>query len=444
MRNKSTYSSLLRSCDSPQFSPSFLCEREPDPMAGVPEIQVDKEFEDIKTSFTASGTSKTEWNDDTLTGSFGHKLTELSDKDLSDLVQEVFPKLETGVSERDLAKLLNIAWNARVPGKTSERIFPKKPSAIGPMAADIGAVDAEVLDKTGYKTAINFTGISELLLCQAGGWFGMSMLRLYIRSDTNMIAAKKSIQDKFMIHYGKPFPIKNFDLNDTVIGNMHTMFQTRNSFKWTLGYFLYHMRENTDGKVQGIIETTFAMHLRDAGMKCWSLFKEVAQKLNSESALLLTTLKIEATVKGLRCMATMIRNFECDNATLIANKRERKTYQYARIFDPEMFLDLQTKNCIPLTLTLANLSKKVNPRATGDIMQMMAIRGVDQEVKTIFEKFAQEIYNYYHKSAGCAKGNVLFKRAVGITEEPPSAQPAAPGTTVIAPVATTQAAATPP
>nr|DAZ90782.1 TPA_asm: nucleocapsid protein [Pinus yunnanensis virus 1] len=395
-------------------------------MAGLPEIMVDKEFEDIKTSFTASGTNKTEWIDETLTGSKGFVLKKLTDTELSTLIQDVFPKLETGISEKDAANLMNIAWNIRAPGKISTRIFPEKASAIGSMAAEIDTTDTEVLDRTGYRSAINFTGVSELLICQGGGWFSLCMLRLFVRSDSNMIAAKQSVVDKFLGHYGKAFPIKPFTLNDTVIGNLHSLFQTRERFKWTLAYFLYHMSESTDTKFKGIIEAAFSMHLRDAGMKCWSLFKEVAQKLNSDSALLLTTLKIEATVKGLRCIATMIRNFECDQATLIAKKRERKTYQYARIFDPEMFLDLQTKNCIPLTLTLANLSKKVNPRGTGDVMQMMAIRGADKEVKSIYEKFAQEIYNYYHQSEGCAKGNILFKRAVGIAEPP--AAPAAAAT----------------
>ncbi|DAF42369.1 TPA_asm: N [Pinus flexilis virus 1] len=383
-------------------------------MAGIPEIKVDTEFEDIKTSFTASGTSKTDWNDDMLVNKPGYKLTKLLDSETSDLIKEVFPKLETGVSEKDVLKLMNIAWNARAPGKIDKRMFPEKPYAIGAMANEIETADDEIISTTGYRSSIKWAGKSSLLICQGGGYYALAMLRMFVKSDENMRSAKGPIREKFYSHYEKSFPMEPFEIHDTVIRTIHTLFQNRDSFKWTLAPFLYHMKDEKDGKIQGIIEATYGIHLKDAGMKCWSLFKEVAQKLNSDSAMLLTVLKIEATVKALRCIATMIRNFEGDSQTLTSTKRDKKTYQYARIFDNEMFLDLQTKNCIPLTLTLACLSKKVNPKGTGDVTNMMAIRGADAEVKSLYEKFSQEIYNYYHKSKGCAKGNVLFEMAVGI------------------------------
>jgi len=71
-----------------------------------------------------------------------------------------------------------------------------------------------------------------------------------------------------------------------------------------------------------------------------------------------------------------------------------------------------------LTLTLACLNKKVNPKGTGDVMMMAAIRDIDDEVKSLYNRFAQEIYNYYYKSRGCAKGNVLYEIASGVAPTP--------------------------
>lgn len=342
-------------------------------MAGVAEIKVDSEFEDIKTNFTASGTNKTDWTDSTLIQAKGYQLCSLDDSETATLIKSVFAKLETGISESDLVKLMNIAWNARAPGKTSARIFPEKSSTIAFSSLKISTADTDIIDPTGAQSAIKWAGKSDLVICQAGGYYALCMLRMFGKDSSNMRGAKRDIKAKYLNHYDQSFPIEPFEINDSVIRTAHALFQNRDSFKWTLSSFLYHARDSGDKKVQGIIEATYAMHLRDTGMKCWSLFKENAQRLNSESALLLTVLKIEATVRPLKCIATMIRNFECDQTTLESTKRDKKTYQYARIYDSEMFLDLQAKNCIPLTLTLACLNKKVNPKGTGDVMMMAEI-----------------------------------------------------------------------
>nr|DAZ90808.1 TPA_asm: nucleocapsid protein [Sciadopitys virus 1_Chi] len=372
-------------------------------------LTIKSRYSAATTNFSASGVSKTDWTDSQLSSLEGFKLITMSEKDLCKEVKDLIPKLETGISERSAGRIIGLAWNLLCPGKKFQRVFPDKNDCQKITSSDITSLDDTVISQGSASSNIAW-GKSDLETCQAGAYICAALLRLFTKSPDNFKTAQQEIKNSFQKFYQVTFPITPFTVRDAVITDLHSLYQNISIFRSSLAGLLYHFQETTDG--QGVATLTFELHLQNTGMHVWPMFQDVCGSLHASSIEMLSALDIKATRKALDCILAIIVNFEGAATTLQATDRARKTYKYSRIYDKNMFADIQTKNCRPLALILGNLKKMSSPRGTGDVLDMVALKNIDQDIKDMYKKFAKGIYDHFMASEEAAGGNEIFLKVM--------------------------------
>lgn len=372
-------------------------------------FQTKKEYEGITKQFTASGAATTDWDDTKLLALENCDVSLLDVDSMAALVKNLLPRLETGISERNAAQIINVAWNIQAPGKNFERLFPSTSSLHNALSKNIDLLDDTPIGVTSVASKIVFPA-SNLAICQAGGFICASLLRLFTKSPENYVNAQTEIIKAYNKFYETDFPITSFKIRESVINKIHLLFQNRPLYKNTLAHLIYYVNDIVDNS--GILILTFELHIQNTGMHCWPMFQEVCGRLNADTGKMLTALDISQTNRAIKCIVTLITEFEADTGILKAANRTKKTYKYARLFDRNMFADLQTKNCQPLALTLAFLRKMTTSKGTGDVMKIVALKDIDQGVKDIYQDFAREIHGLFGVSMESANNNPLFEKVV--------------------------------
>ncbi|DAZ87279.1 TPA_asm: nucleocapsid [Arceuthobium sichuanense virus 2] len=367
-------------------------------------------YKNVSKNFTKGVLSNLDWTDDKLIGRDDFELPELDQLSMTTLVKQVFPRLETGVSERTVGEIIVIAWNARSPGKTDKRIFPPVSDCNTLQSPSSDILDTEIMTATGHASNIQWPG-NDLQTCQAAGYVCLTLLRMFAKPADSYKKAMTNIRNSYQNFYDRVFPIQPFEIRDQVLTDIYIQFANRAIYRNAAAGLIYHLPDCKDH--EGLLEYTYSMHLKSTGMRAWGLFRTVAGEMGVETKSLLNVLDIKATQRGLACIADMIMIFEAEEAILKASKRSRKTYEFARLYDKESFADLQTKACIPLTLTLGSLSKMVFTKGTmGNVLDMAALKDIDDYSKKLYENFAKRIYDYYHKSTDAAAANPVYEVAV--------------------------------
>ncbi|DAZ90845.1 TPA_asm: nucleocapsid protein [Taxus virus 1] len=375
------------------------------PQTSEVKLSVKPIYSKVNKTFTSGGAATTNWDDQRILDLENYEVKTMDQKEIYKHVEKLFPKLETGISERDIVMIINLAWNLLAPGKVFKRLFPEKSAANLLTSLSLDDADTDVIMSNVHQT--KFALSDTLETCQAGTYICASLLRLVTKSEENYRKAGPEVQKAYPKLYQKSFPINGFLVRDPIISTIHMSFASKALLRNSLNHLLYHIPDVKDN--QGVIELTFKMHIEDTGMHCWPMFKEICGEFNADTATLLTALHIRPTARALAVIATLITDFEADETVLKSTKRDKKTYHYARIYDKNMFADLQTKNCRPLALILGNLKKMTVSRGSGDVLDMVALKTLDQGVKDLYAKFAKGIYDYFNASKLAAEDNPIFE-----------------------------------
>ncbi|DAZ90631.1 TPA_asm: nucleocapsid protein [Amentotaxus virus 1] len=374
-----------------------------------PVLTINPIYANVTKTFTAGGISKDDWTDDRLTQLDNYLVETFSQSEMIKESKILMPALEEGVSEQTILRVIQMAWNVLSTGKIFKRVFPAKSSAASITSLKMTDADDSVIKKTGHVSKIIWS-TNDLENCQAAGYICASLLRLFTKSKENYQMARDEIQNSYIKLYQKAFPLKHFSVRDGVIESIHIMFASNHYMRNTLAHLLYHLVDVSPQDL-GIVELTFKMHISDTGMHCWKMFQEVCGELSAKTELLLTALHITPTERGLAVIKSLIEKFEADTGELKKTHRDRNTYHYARLYDRNMFSDLQTKNCRPLALTLGNLKKMTVSKGMGDVLDMVVLKSLDQDVKELYKKFAKNIYEYFSVSSTAAADNPLYMKA---------------------------------
>ena len=166
-------------------------------------------------------------------------------------------------------------------------------------------------------------------------------------------------------------------------------FTCRDIFKHTLKSFLYCFEDL--GGNQQIVRVLFEQHLAFTGMHAYPLFTSACAGLHVESGELLALLDPRMTRSALPVIQEILNNHELPTSEELRLKRKRKTWRYARLFDANVFADLQTKNCRELVLILAYINEALGTGGSGNLLDIHHIRMMSDCEKERYKRVANNI-----------------------------------------------------
>ncbi|XP_070677763.1 uncharacterized protein [Malus domestica] len=140
-----------------------------------------------------------------------------------------------------------------------------------------------------------------------------------------------------------------------------------------------------------MVTMLFAGHLAYTGMHVVDLFYRAVTGLQCQPTNLMkalhTSMHKKSILDELRIIIESYIGSEEED-------KKRRTFQYARLFDSQMFGNLQTKNCAHLVCILAYLCQQCGSAGTGDATQIAVIANMGQGAKDMCKAEAINIYNY--------------------------------------------------
>ncbi|KAM2257096.1 hypothetical protein ACFXTI_047382 [Malus domestica] len=301
--------------------------------------------------------TKTDWVDAKCLAGDGIHLKVLENEVLLKMINEMLKGLTTGMTKRIAGYILILVWNMRSASDNSRRIFPEKsPSNQG---IDVEALSHGVVSPRGTTpiklSAAGGNSYSLNECVRVGCFLAASLLKLFRKPAYSWDKAKYHIQRAYTNYTKEPWPLKDLNVIASHVGALSLLWEGKNIFRDTLGSILYSIGDLEEGR--GMVTMLFAGHLAYTGMHAVDLFCRAVTGSEEED-------------------------------------KKRRTFQYARLFDSQMFGNLQSKNCAHLVCILAYLCQQCGSAGTGDATQIAVIANMGQGAKDRCKAEAINIYNY--------------------------------------------------
>ncbi|KAJ8630509.1 hypothetical protein MRB53_023832 [Persea americana] len=224
---------------------------------------------------------------------------------------------------------------------------------------------------------------------QAAAYISASLLRLFAKPAATFIKAWDRILAGYSRSYRAAFPMTNLKPMEDNLKSIQQQFTCRDIFKHTLKSFLYCFEDL--GGNQQIVRVLFEQHLAFTGMHAYPLFTSACAGLHVESGELLALLDPRMTRSALPVIQEILNNHELPTSEELRLKRKRKTWRYARLFDANVFADLQTKNCRELVLILAYINEALGTGGSGNLLDIHHIRMMSDCEKERYKRVANNI-----------------------------------------------------
>ncbi|XP_060669725.1 uncharacterized protein LOC112493057 [Ziziphus jujuba] len=302
-----------------------------------------------------------DWTDDHLLNLKGIVLRRYTTpSQLAPVVKEGLFSLQGTVSHRTIGALMVSAWNLYYFPER-KYVFPEIPTNTTPDDIDYTALRGN--NNLGGVDEKIYWPVDDSVTCAIGAYVAACLLRLETKSASNFVNAWKHIKSRYSEINNRPFLIRGLNPIEENLDSIRNALQEWPVFTNTLARFLYHFNE-LRGHVKGYAKFAFEQHLSLTGLHSYHLFRRVATKLNATPDDLSLALDHRMTRRGLVVVKKILLNF--DRST--DDKQRRQTWKYARLFDEEMFVDLQSRNCSELTFILATILKEMDEdQGVGDI-----------------------------------------------------------------------------
>ncbi|XP_008358190.3 uncharacterized protein [Malus domestica] len=337
--------------------------------------------------------TKTDWVDAKCLAGDGIHLKVLENEVLLKMINEMLKGLTTGMTERIAGYILILVWNMRSASDNSRRIFPEKsPSNQG---IDVEALSHGVVSPRGTTpiklSAAGGNSYSLNECVRVGCFLAASLLKLFRKPAYSWDKAKYHIQRAYTNYTKEPWPLKDLNVIASHVGTLSLLWERKTIFRDTLGSILYSIGDLEEGR--GMVTMLFAGHLAYTGMHVVDLFCRAVTGLQCQPTDLM---------KALHTHTSMHKKSILDELRIIIESyigseeedKKRRTFQYARLFDSQMFGNLQSKNCAHLVCILAYLCQQCGSAGTGDPTQIAVIANIGQGAKDTFKAEAINIYNY--------------------------------------------------
>lgn len=343
-------------------------------------------------NITFRAATKTDWVDAKCLAGDGIHLKVLENEVLLKMINEMLKGLSTGMTERIAGYILILVWNMRSESDNSRRIFPEKsPSNQG---IDVEALSHTVVSPPGTipikLSAVGRNSYSLNEYVRVGCFLAASLLKLFRRTAYSWDKAKFHIQRAYTNYTKEPWPLKDLNIVASHVEKLSHLWEYKTIFRDTLGSILYSIGDLEEGR--GMVTMLFAGHLAYTGMHIVDLFCKAVTGLQCQPTDLMKALHLHTSM-----YKTILDELRIIIESYIGSEEEdkkRQTFQYARLFDSQMFNNLQSKNCAHLVCILAYLCQQCGSAGTGDVTQIAVIATIGQEAKGRFKAIAINIYNY--------------------------------------------------
>nr|DAZ90657.1 TPA_asm: nucleocapsid protein [Asplenium virus 1] len=344
---------------------------------------------------------KLKWEDDQMINLDGVGLESLDVSEICHCGIPCLKALVTGISETAAASYIILAWNLLCPGDVYDRIFPMVDITSSFSTFRLDHMSDTIINPTNEQESWIIEN-DELHLAQGITYISASLIRLITKESINYSKAIPHLMMNFYKFYKKQFPIGNFSVNSRCLEVLRSMYQTDSRLKNSTTGLLYYYDELSTHK--GLCRMLYEQHLSYTGLHAFPLFIQAVAKTHLTPSELLSALDCRKTRKSLLVISLLINDYEVKPN----EERSRRTYKYARIWDPEMFSSLQTKNCTELVCILAYLNKMVGTQGAGNILDIAMVRNLADETQVFCKGVANNIYRAAMDIDGEDEQNPMF------------------------------------
>ncbi|KAK8520323.1 hypothetical protein V6N12_004269 [Hibiscus sabdariffa] len=222
------------------------------------------------------------------------------------------------------------------------------------------------------------------------GWFDVYMsyicasaLSLVTKSDVNFLQAWEHITSSFNSYYQKDFPMF-FKPDANCVKGIRHVIQASSVLKCSVAPFLVGMRDLEEID-QGMCKMLFEQHLAFTGMHAYPLMMNCSEKLGLSTSEVIHLLRHPMTNGAPETIRYIRSHYEFpETAEEKAVALKGSLWKYARVFDANKFVAIQTKNCPFLVALLARVAKKIRVGGPGDITRIHHIAHMkDDEAERI-------------------------------------------------------------
>ena len=335
------------------------------------------------------GFSIDEWDDEKMVGNAKIELNycNTGDNTARSLAETALKALYGSISEQTLGIIMFMAWQLQAP--SGGFVFPATDeTAAGTNDIKYTSLSQTIIHNATAIVEAKFRG-SNRQVVQAAAYISASLLRLFAKPAATYIKAWDRILAGYSRSYRAPFPVTNIKPMEDNLNSIQQQFTRRAIFRHTLQSFLYCFEDL--GGNQQIVRVLFEQYLAFPGMHAYPLFTSACAGLHVKSGELLAVLDSVMTRVALPVIHKIRNNHELPTSEELRLKRKRKTWRYARLFDANVFADLQTKNCRELVLILAYINEALGTGGSGNLLDIHHIRMMSDCEKERYKRVANNI-----------------------------------------------------
>nr|DAZ90677.1 TPA_asm: nucleocapsid protein [Brassica virus 1_Nap] len=346
---------------------------------------VDQNYYESKTPMPC----KREWKDKEPGQMAIVNLRRLTQEEINKLGKEVFEDISSEVSDKTVAGLFMLAFNAKdrdgsniysdIPAdlidesKLVEQDIMVKKIKKKVDGADIIKVKEEMIDETQTMRDC---------YCFLAGTY----MRLFTKSADNYVNIENRLIERFEHFYMTNFPFEDFHPNLESAKAIKSILELSTIMTNTFYALLYAGESTEIGK--NIKSYLYVTHISFTGLHPLVLFMKCMAAFKLGSGKLAGSIHTNAYEAELREICFFIEKF-VDSED---DEMQFKMWRFARIFDDTFFSTLQTRHCKRLTLALSYLLKLVAPDENQNVLKIAQIVHVSHFERVLAETFAQRAY----------------------------------------------------
>ncbi|DAZ90850.1 TPA_asm: nucleocapsid protein [Torreya virus 1] len=349
-------------------------------------------------SVTTRGAEKVNWVDDNLKKRQGIKLTEMTASEIAAVGENLLTKICTSPTEMSVGMIIKMAWNLTSSNRRFTRMFPSKDPTLTTTDVDVNSLDDG--STSSNPNTVTLSG-SEEKKASAVTYICASLLRMFTKPPSNYQLALTHILSSYPKFFsGETIPVTGFKPSDQALETISEMMRNRIIYLNGITGILYSLNDVRDGRA--MCKFLFEIHLAHTGLHSWGLFLKNVDKSGMKTGDYLWWIRSNITLKPVETMKLICEEYIAQPSP----DKNRDTWRFARLYDPDYFSSLQTSRCTELTRIQAKLSQHFGVPNSDNVTQIRALQGMTTEAKNTWDAVALNIYNAWNVSSAIT--NPLF------------------------------------
>ena len=324
---------------------------------------------------------KWNWTDSMILQYPGLILPSLTESEIVTRGKSMMQELAYGVSISTAGTILILASHLTSPSQAGYRVFPPGEIPSHPDDVEHSTLGSEVnVPRRGFYG--NYDTIPTTTFARGVCYFAASLLRLFAKPAQNYLRDYSShVKDDYSKFYRDVFPFTDYSPSRESMEKVHLLFTNQRVLKGTLGKLLY-LFKTRHSRDRAFLSALFEQHVAMSGMHSVDLFMKICNRVNVKPQVLAELCKGGGTEEELETIlkVTSILMAGSDDPR---SEYYRQTWRYARVFDHNYFVKVQTKHCLQLTCLLGRLAQRLGIPGSGNIFQLFQLQDMSAEIRVL-------------------------------------------------------------